>query len=241
MLQKNFFMKLNIKIIIISIFMSFSFVTKGQYGKAYISDEILYEYEKNDIYYQYDNFLNESDFLDTALAIKRSKNNILIFNKTNNGFSGNKVEITISEDLNIIKVEYDQWFDAINGSESKYTVEKIILSLSSNPFYNKNISGYYILQIREDVDIGDLLRSEGQKDTTYYKTFHGKFKEYSKEEIEKGREWILDNYLKIVRLKDSLDIFIRPDINSKFRYDIDSIKNYLKGFKIKFKKEFKGI
>ena len=101
--------------------------------------------------------------LDTAVSINRSDSKVIIKNTFNDGYEGHEVRFSISSDLEIRNVQYQEWTDVSDGSKINYTVEKVILSMSVNPFESLVITGYYTLQIREDYVTGELLGEEGFK------------------------------------------------------------------------------
>ncbi len=164
----------------------------GQIGKAVIAYQPVYEEENN--YFPHDYFVAAEmvGLLDTAISIKKTEQKVIIINTYNDGYTGHKVLFEISSDLEILDVRYKEWADVIDGSKVKYTVEKVILSMNDNPFIAELITGHYILQIKEDYFAGELLSHEGAKDTTTFRIFNGKFKTYSENEKQKGREWIIN-------------------------------------------------
>lgn len=197
----------------------------SEFGKAIVAD-YHQNYENEDIYFPHDAF-KISDVLENPLSIEYGPDLIIVKNVFNSGFGGHKVSIAISTDLQIDEVEYGEWSDVINGSETKYKVEKIILNLNKNPFTDSLVSGFYSLQIRNEFKAGDLLKSEGVSDTITYSVFHGKFKNYSKEEIQKGKEWVIDQSEIKYGIKDSSGIYFMPDSYAEFEPGDTTLKEIL--------------
>jgi hypothetical protein len=204
----------------------------GQLGKAIITYQPIYEEVNN--YFPHDHFvtLDMDNLLDTAASITTKDNKLFITNTFNDGYTGHEVQFIISPSLEILKAEYNEWGDVIDGSESKFSVDKAILSFSDNPFEEKLITAHYTLQIREDYFAGKLLSKEGVKDTTSFRIFNGKFKFYSQNEKLKGREWILDQNEIKIGIKDSLGIYEMPDNFAEFKFGDDSLRVILKEFEI---------
>ncbi len=204
----------------------------GQYGKAIITYQPNYE-EENE-YFHHDHFVavDMEGLLDTAVSIKVADNQVIITNTFNSGYTGHKIQFIISSDLDIVDVTYEDWSDYIDGSEKKYKVEKVILSMNANPFDNKLVTGHYTLQIREDYFAGQLLKETGRKDTTTYMIFNGKFKIYSDQEIKKGRKWLIDQNEIKYGIKDSLGVYELPDEFAQYKYGDDSLKSMLKQFEV---------
>jgi len=204
----------------------------GQLGQAIITYQPIYE--QNNSYFPHDYLLklDMDGLLDTAASIKINANNLIITNTFNDGFTGHQVQFTISPELEIISAIYDEWTDVIDGSESKFLVDKAILSFSDNPFEEKLITAHYTLQIRENYYAGKLLSKEGVNDTTTFRIFNGKFKFYSENEKLKGRDWILDQNEIKMGIKDSLGIYEMPDNYAEFKFGDDSLKAVLKEYEI---------
>lgn len=211
----------------------------GQFGQAIISYQPIYENENN--YFPHDHFLAEDmgGILDSAVSIKIQNEELLITNTFNSGFTGHEIQFSLSTELKILRVTYDEWSDMIDGSETKFIVEKVILSINKNPFEETLISGHYTLQIKEEYSAGEILKNEGIKDTITYKVFNGKFKIYSEEEIKNGKEWVL-NQVELTRGyggKDSLGVYHYPDIDATFDSGQEKLDSILNSYKV-YKNDF---
>ena len=182
-------------------------------------------YEEDNTYFPHDYFVEVGTY-GTALSIEKDNNYLKITNVFNGGLSGHRIEFTISKNLNIKKVKYDRWLDVIDGSETKYVVEKAILSINTNPFESSQIVGYYTLQIRKEFSAGKILKKEGVNDTVTFDIFNGKFKVYSELEKEKGRDWVISQNEILMGIKDSLDVYYTPDKYAKFIGDISILKQF---------------
>ncbi len=204
---------------------------KSELGKAIISETIPV-YENEDNYFPHDGFM-KSDLLEHPIEVTKSNKTITISNIFNDGFTGHQVNFKIDRELNITEASYRDWTDVIDGSETKHMVQKIILDLDKNPFTNQNFSGYYTLQIKHNFSAGKIFANEGIKDTTYYSTFNGKFKIYNKEELIKGKEWIINQNEIKDGIKDSLGIYSSPDKFAEFKLDESVLKKALNDLKIK--------
>lgn len=204
----------------------------GQFGKAVISEQICYE--ETNIYFPHDFFIEElmGVMLDTAVSIHKINGDVIIKNNFNDGFVGYKVIFVLSSNLEIKDVKYMMSTDVIDGSTSKYTVEKVILSMNTNPFYNDFITGHYTLQIKEDYFAGDLLKFEGVKDTTSYFINNGKFKIYSDIEKKQGKDWVISQNEIAFNIKDSLGVYRFPDKFAQFKHGKDSLRVLLSNFEI---------
>jgi len=204
----------------------------GQFGKAIISNQLTYEEENS--HFRHDQFLvsDMQGLLDTAVSIVRVNKQTIIENTFNDGYTGHQIKFTISPDLNISDIIYTEWTDNIDGSETKYKVEKAILSMNANPFDNKFVTGHYTLQIREDNFAGQLLKKIGRKDTTTYMVFNGKFKVYSDNEIRMGWNWHIEQNEIRYGIKDSLGIYQLPDEFAQYKFGDDSLKSLLKQFAV---------
>lgn len=204
----------------------------GQFGSAVLTGQFIYEADNT--YFPHDYFVTQdmAELLDTAVSILGDEQTLKITNTFNDGFTGHEVEFVLSSDLEIIRVDYQEWTDMIDGSMTEYTVEKAVLSMNESPFKSELITGHYTLQIKEHYFAGEQLRQEGATDTTTYRIFNGKFKVYSEKEKEKGREWIVDQNEIKMGIKDSLGIYERPDNFAEFKFGSDSLKALLKEFEI---------
>lgn len=143
-------------------------------GKAVLNSSIEYN-ALSDIYFPHDESL-QSAILKSPVEAKYGENSILISNSFNDGLSGHFVSFELSEQLDILRINYDEWEDVIDGSSTTYEVEKVIIVVDRNPFSTEGIIGFYTLQIKRTYNAGDILAKEGVKDTINYKVFHGKFK-----------------------------------------------------------------
>lgn len=195
---------------------------KSEFGNAIIT-QFQPIYENEDDYFPHDFFIT-SDVLKKPVEIRNSKDSLTIVNIYNSGFDGHRVLIQLTLDLKLLDVKYDEWHDVEDGSNTKYKVEKIILTLSADPFMDSLLTGYYSLQIRHDYEAWSILGNEGVQDTTYYSVFNGKFKLYSNEEIKKGKEWVIDQNELKYGIKDSLGIYCDVDKFAKFQLG-DSVLN----------------
>jgi hypothetical protein len=152
---------------------------RTSFGKAILLDSPFYienVYDSLYAYFPYDKSL-KSDLNDKPVIIERLENNeIKITNVSNNGFTGNKIQIIINSELDILDVNYEYWDDVIDGSTSKYTIEKIILTLDKNFIKENNYKGYYTIQIKSNYAAGEISSSEGVNDTIMRFLHHGKFR-----------------------------------------------------------------
>ena len=209
---------------------------KENFGKLIIKDDFYPIYENDDIYFSYDYFVEVdlqrwNGWLDTVLLFKKTNNYLIITNQFNDGLSGHRIIFTISKNLDITNVEYVTWTDNFNGGESTYTVEKVIFNVNDNPFECSQITGYYTLQIREDIFIVDKIKY-GDHDTTVFYVCHGKFKVYSEEEKTKGRDWVISQNEMLLGIKDSLEVYYSPDEFAKYALGDDALDELLKQFEI---------
>jgi hypothetical protein len=205
---------------------------QGQLGRAVVTYQ--YVYELDNTYFPHDYFVanDMAELLDTAVSILRNEETVKITNTFNDGFTGHEIEFVLSSDLEIVRADYQEWTDVIDGSKTNYTVEKVVLSMNENPFQSELITGHYTLQIRADYFAGEQLRKEVAADTTTYRVFNGKFKIYSQYEIEKGRYWIVDRSEIMMGVKDSSGFYLMPDEFAEFKFGSDSLKALLKEFEI---------
>lgn len=208
---------------------------KENLGKLLIIEN-QYIYENEDIYCPHDYFVEVdmkrlNGWLDTVLFLKKTNDHLIITNHINDGLSGHEIKFTISKKLDIENVEYDRWTDMINGGESEYTVERIIFYVSANPFECSQITGFYTLQIREDIFYADKIKY-GANDTTVFNLFHGKFKVYSEKEKTNGLDWIISQNEILLGIKDSLDVYYSPDKFAEFTLGDDALTQLLKQFEI---------
>lgn len=192
----------------------------GQFGQAIITDQPPYEVENQ--YFPHDYFVKVGmeGLLDSAVSINRCDSKVIIKNTFNDGYEGHEVRFSISSDLEIKHVQYREWTDVSDGSKINYTVEKVILSMSANPFESVLLSGHYTLQIREEYVVGELLRREGFKDTTAWRVFNGKFRVYSEQERERGRDWLIEQNEIKMGIKDSFGIYQMPDEYAAFKFNL---------------------
>jgi len=150
---------------------------RTSFGKAILIDSPIYIEEIYDslyAYFPYDNSWG-SDLYEKPVIIERLKNDeIKIINTFNDGLTGNRIEIIINSELDILDVNYEYWDDVIDGSTSEYTVEKIILTLDKNFIKENNYKGYYTIQIKNNYSAGEILSSEGVNDTIMRFLHHGK-------------------------------------------------------------------
>jgi hypothetical protein len=205
----------------------------GIYGNAIVSSNHNV-YEEDNIYFPHDYFIGKSldGLLDNVLTLNKIDDFIIITNKYNDGFSGHKISFQVKENLHIENVEYDQWDDIEDGSETKYFVEKVILFLNDNPFTNTLITGHYTLQIKEEYTAGDLLENEGFIDTTAFRIFHGKFKVYSEQEKQNGKEWVISQNEISLGIKENADVYLMPDQFPEYKWGDDSLNQILSRYEI---------
>lgn len=203
------------------------------YGKAIITP-YHYIYKNDNIYFPHDFFMEigSEGMLPNALIIDKNEDLVSITNRYNDGFSGHKISFQISKALTIESVAYDDWTDVEDGSESHYTVEKIILALSGNPFTDEHLVGHYTVQIREKYTAGEILKDEGINDTTTFRVFNGKFKNYSEEEKLKGRDWVIDQNEISQGIKDSSHVYFSPDEFAEHQLGMDSLSRILSEYEI---------
>jgi len=222
----------NLTNILIGFLILSSYSLFGQLGRAVISHQPLYEEENN--FFPHDHFLtvDMDGLLDTAVFIQKNEQGLEIKNMYNDGFTGHSIQFRISPSLEIEDVKYREWTDVIDGSEIIFSVEKAIMSMNENPFDQELITGHYSLQIRKDYTAGELLGPEEVQDTTSYEVFHGKFKIYSDQEKQKGRDWINNQNEIRMGIKDSLGVYEYPDEYARYKFGIDSLKLLLEQFEI---------
>jgi hypothetical protein len=221
--------------IIIGIFLFSCTSKKENFGKLLIIEN-QYFYENDDIFSPHDYFVEVdmqrwNGWLDTALFLRKANNHLIIANQFNDGLSGHKIKFTISKNLDITNIEFESWTDVINGGKSKYTAEKVIFSVNTNPFECSLITGFYTLQIREDIFYTDKAKY-GANDTSIFYIFNGKFKVYSEKEKKNGRDWIISQNEILLGIKDSLDVYNSPDKFAEFTLGNDALIQILKQFEI---------
>ena len=222
--------------IIVGVFLFSCTSKKENLGKLVIVDSYPI-YENDDMYFPHDYFVEVKQqewngWLDTAVFLQKVNNHLIITNHNHNGFSGHRIKFTISKNLDITNVDYDMSFDTYSGGESTYTVEKVIFIVDTNPFETSQITGFYTLQIRDDFFVEDKVKY-GDRDTTMFYLFHGKFKVYSEEEKTKGRDWVISQNEILLGIKDSLDVYYRPDKFAEFILGDDALDQIRKQFEIK--------
>ena len=117
----------------------------AQLGNVIITPQKFYEEDNN--YIAFDHFslsYLEEEMKDSPLQIKKKSNNLEITNYYNTGFSGQIIKFRINKNLELKEITYEKWSDnIIAGVESKFTVEKGIISMSDNPFDSKKITSHY--------------------------------------------------------------------------------------------------
>ncbi|MEP0365606.1 MAG: hypothetical protein ABJN36_08990 [Cyclobacteriaceae bacterium] len=199
-------------------------------GTAIISDN-NYVYEDQNTYFPHDAFM-ASLMLDEPLKLTKSGDTLVISNDYNSGFSGHLIKIFLTPDLKIHKVKYEEFWDVIDGSETATIADKIILQLDKNPFKDTLVTGHYTLQIRNEYSAGELLDQEGVADTVYYSTFNGKFRNYSQEERDNGRDWILERNQIIMGIKDSSGIYHHVDEFAQFKLGNEKLNELLSKYKL---------
>jgi hypothetical protein len=223
--------KLTIILITILAFKQFGL---GQIGKIAICPQFIYEEENS--YFPHDYFIEENlgELLDESLSLEKVNDKFVLTNVYNNEFTGHEIIIEFNDKLEIYQVDYDEWSDMINGSETNYTVENIIISTNENPSETETqgLVGHYTLLIREDFKAGQILKNEGVNDTTYYSTFNGKFKVYNDKERSLGLEWVESQNELRFGLKDSLNIYDSPDEFAEYLYGDEELKKLLNKYKV---------
>ena len=204
---------------------------KENFGKLIImGDQCIYE--NDDIYYPHDYFKEvfwQECYIDTPkfIIVEKQNSHLVITNES----IGHKIDFEIAKDLEIENVEFNRWFETFNGTESKYTVEKVIFSVDCNPFECDHITGFYTLQIRDHILSTDI-KNYGDIDTVMFYTFNGKFKVYSELEKANGRDWVISQNEIFWGIKDSLDVFYIPDEYAEFTLGNDSLGQILEQFEI---------
>jgi hypothetical protein len=134
----------------------------------------------------------------------------------------------LSQDLEILLVEYDEWSDILmDGIEKKYFVEKVIMNFDKNPFENELVKSFYTLQVRTDYIYSDNFEYQDTGEDPWIMMFNGKFKVYSALEIEKGKEWTLDRVEIAAGYKDIFGVYRYVDEHAKFRNGEQSIINLI--------------
>lgn len=222
---------MKIKLLVIVILVLISSCNRSELGYAIINPNRIYE--DTDSYVPYDYF-NSSEWGNRPVKIIKEKNSIIIENTSNYGYGGSSVIFELSPSLKIDFVQFHKWDDMeTEGIKTECVVEKVILELNKNPFIDTTITGHYKLQIREIYGVEKKLRSIGVRDTTYYYAFDGKFKVYSSEEIEKGKEWINDQNEIKLRIKDSSGVYYRLDKKPSFQLGDSALADILNQFGFK--------
>ena len=204
---------------------------KENFGKFIINENFYPSYENDEIYIPHDYFeeieLQEwNGWIDTLVFIQKMNDHLIITNKK----FGSEIKFTISKNFDIKNVEY-KGHDVYQGSESTFTVEKVIFSMDANPFECSHITGFYTLQIRQDIFIHDKIKY-GDLDTTMFYVLRGKFKVYSEEEKTKGRDWVISQNEIRLGIKDSLDVYHWPDERAEFALGNDALFQILKQFEV---------
>jgi hypothetical protein len=202
------------------------------YGNITISPQLIYEDENS--YFPHDHFINFElgELLDKSVELNKLNNGYELINTYNDGYSGHEIKINYNSNLKITNVDFKEWSDMVDGSETKYTVEDIIFSTNQIPNESKNLIGHYTLNIKEDYKAGKFLRKEGVKDKTTYRTFNGKFKFYNKAEIQHGLNWVKEQNEIRLGIKDSLGIYSMPDEFAKFGKGDIKLKEILSRYSV---------
>jgi hypothetical protein len=143
----------------------------------------LAPYETDSTYFPFDR-LHPSELSPRPVRITREGDLLSIENTYNEGHSSIDLAIILNPQLKIVEAHYDSWNDMINGSDTYYRIEKVILEIDKNPFLDSIITGRYSLQIKNTVRTNKQLKRLGIKDTSFYSTFNGKFKIYRIDDIK---------------------------------------------------------
>lgn len=141
-------------------------------GQAEISE--INSYEKEDSYFPHDCTM-KYELVDNMFELKKDGENIIIRNNANNGFTGHYIELKLNSKLEIIKADYDESTDVIDGSETTFSVDSVDLKLNSNPFKSQTIIGYYSIYLTQNYFAGEL-KEIGVKDQITTREFKGKFR-----------------------------------------------------------------
>ncbi|MFI0431225.1 hypothetical protein [Mariniflexile sp. HMF6888] len=134
----------------------------------------LRNYEKDDEYFPHDCSM-ESDMLDNAIELDKNGNILTIKNIANDGFTGHSIKFQLNSQLEVKKAEYAEWTDALDGSSTNYTINRVELKLNSDPFKNNSLIGYYTFYMTGHYKAGEILKKEGVKDEIFNREIKGKF------------------------------------------------------------------
>lgn len=198
-----------------------------------VIDKYHTDYENTDIYYPHDGFMI-NEMLEKSTWIERiNHSEIMITNVFNDGLTGHEVKMWLSSKLKINKATYNEWTDVIDGSETEYTVDKVILQLNKNPFLDSLITGFYTLQINNKYKAGKILGNEGYKDKSFYTIFHGKFKFYNSEQLNNGKDWIVEQNEIKRGIKDITGVYYHVDKFAKFELGDTILKRILSDLNVK--------
>ena len=160
-------------ILLISIIIfSISCSKNEKLGQAKISE--INSYDQENSYFPHDCKM-EYELVDKMFELKKTGKNIIINNKANDGFTGHYITLELNSKLEIIKADYDESTDVIDGSEMTFKVDSVDLKLNSNPFDSKKIVGYYSIYLTQSYSAGKL-KEQGVKDEIIKREFKGKFK-----------------------------------------------------------------
>jgi len=194
----------------------------AQLGKVAISPQIMYE--DNNSYFAHDYFV-EKEFtksLDYALKHEHKDGLYSIENKFDDGYSGHYILIKLNSELEIMHVEYDEWKEFDDPSDTRHQVENIILSTNQLPRKVENLIGHYTL----------LIKTVSKSADTRYHTFNGKFRFYSENGKQKGKDWIHSQNEVKLGIKDDLGVYIHPDENAVFKTGNTELEKLLRKYSV---------
>jgi len=86
----------------------------------------------------------------------------------------------------------------------------------------ENLVGHYTL----------LIKTTSKSADDRYHTFNGKFRFYSEDQKQKGKEWVMDRNEIKLGIKDSLGVYIHPDENATFKTGNDELEKHLREYAI---------
>ena len=146
------------------------------FGKVEISNERITRFTNQDKYFSCDNQnrKNTNEPISKFSKIILKENQLAISNTDNSYSEGCKIDILVDNELKIVQIEFNQWFDVIDESyETRYEVIECYMNLNKNPFSGpkEKIVGNYYLKIKDITDYNLFWK----KDKVDVFSFKGRF------------------------------------------------------------------
>lgn len=90
---------------------------------------------------------------------------------------GVSITILLDTNLKVLSIQYKEWGDLMGAYKRTFTVESPLVLLNFNPFKKgtERLQGRYHFIIKCDYEPGEMLAREGEKPSTDYRIFSGRF------------------------------------------------------------------